>query len=204
MRIFLDDTPCDLDATSVGEAVVAVAALAEQSGRMIIEVHVDGERWTEGQLADLSHDETPAGEVRMISIEPRHLVAQTLADAGETLAGVDELHRTAAEQIEANQSAEAMNTLGNAVARWLEVQQAITLSSQLLAVDLDALEVKGTPAGHFIDALNQRLRMVRSALQTQDPIGLTDTLLYELPEVVQEWRDLVSELRETILAGEQP
>ena len=37
--------------------------------------------------------------------------------------------------------------------------------------------------------------MSRSALQANDPVGLSDTLLYEMPEVVDEWRRLLEQLR---------
>ncbi len=51
MQILIDDLPCDLDANTVGEAIEGAADLARDRGRLIVDVTVDGARWTQADLA---------------------------------------------------------------------------------------------------------------------------------------------------------
>ena len=51
MRIYLDDFETSLCATDIAGALRAAAELVEQSGRMIVEVSVDGVAWGEEDLA---------------------------------------------------------------------------------------------------------------------------------------------------------
>ena len=39
---------------------------------------------------------------------------------------------------------------------------------------------------------------MRRALLERDPIGLSDTLLYELPGIVEEWRSILDTLKRQI------
>ena len=198
MRVLLDETPCEIDATYVGEAIAAAAELAEGRGRIIVDVQVDGQSWGDAQLSDLARDRTEADDVQLTTADPRALVSQTLGDASEVLAGADQLQREAAELIEANAIPEAMEKLREALGTWDSVVLAITMGGQMLNLDLEAVEVDGVPTHLVIAGLKDRLRMVRSALQSHDPIGLSDTLLYELPEIIQSWRDLLEQLQRTV------
>ena len=47
MRVLLDDIPCDVTATTVSQAIEAAAVVANNKGRLIVEVSVDGSQWTE-------------------------------------------------------------------------------------------------------------------------------------------------------------
>ena len=94
-----------------------------------------------------------------------------------------------------------MAALGDALRIWTGIEQAVRLSRNLLDIDLDAIEVNGTPVTVFVARLNERLRMLADALSAQDPVGTADTLLYELPEVVQDWRDVLQTLRRVVSEG---
>ena len=66
MRVLIDNSPCAVDADSVGEAVAAAASVAEKSGRMIVEVIVDGDHWTEAQITSASCASQSAEEVVLV------------------------------------------------------------------------------------------------------------------------------------------
>ena len=97
--------------------------------------------------------------------------------------------------MQADQHVAAMDRLQQAIAIWQAVQQAVVKGAQLVGLDLDTIEVDGTPMQTAIDRLGERLRMIRSALTANDPVGLSDTLLYEMPEVIVEWRALLTHVR---------
>jgi hypothetical protein len=188
-----------VEAGSVGEAVTAAAALADERGRMIVEVLIDGEPRTGDELNGIEGDESPAIEVLLRTANPRVLVGQVLADARAALEEADQFQRDAAELIESDRLAEAMDSLTEALDIWLDVQQAIAIGLQVMDTDADQLDHDGVPIRPAIDRLNHHLQAMRTALSSQDPIGLSDVLLYDLPEIVQQWRELLTGLQRTLI-----
>jgi len=199
MKVLLDDTPCDIDAQGLGPAISAAATMAEQQGRMIVEVRVDGETWSAEQLDGLSEHTAAVAEVHLTTASTDDLIRQTIADSINSLDGVDSLQREAAALIEADRIEEAMQPLRNALTGWGGVQQAVSMIAAALGLDLDQIEVDGTPVPTIVTGLHEQLQIIAHALTKQDPVGLADTLQYELPPVVQQWRDLLTKLG----AGEQ-
>ncbi len=195
MRVLLDNDECDMAVGSVGEAVAAGAALASDRGRTVTDVLVDGTRWSDDQLASPDIEQATATEVQIITADPGELVSETFAEAAWALSDAGKLQEEAAQLIQAGQPRDAMDKLRDAVSIWLSVQEAVTKGSQLARLDLDSVTMDGISAQLCIERLAEQLRMIRSALQANDPVGLSDTLLYEMPEVVDEWRRLLEQLR---------
>ena len=194
MKVLLDDMPCEVNATTVGEALDAASAVAEQRGRLIVDVSVDGTRWTESDLSSSDRTDAAAEVVHFTSAAPRELVRQTFADAADALTDADDLQRETAQLLQADHRTVSLDKLNEAISIWLQVQEAIVKGSQLVGLDLDAVALP-RPIGESISALNQRLEAVHGALARNDVIALADTLLYEFPEVVEEWRGILDELQ---------
>ncbi len=195
MRILLDDMPCEVEARTVGEAIDAAAALAEDRGRLIVDVTVDGRRWTETDLASPDRHADVAEVVRFTSAPPAELVRQAFADAAEALLDVDELQREAAELLQSDERTVSLDKLNDAISIWLSVREAIVKGAQLVSLDLDQVTVNDVPIGDVIRRLTERLDVVRSTLGRGDEIGLADALLYEFPTVIEEWRGVLAELQ---------
>jgi hypothetical protein len=197
MRITLDEHLCNVHADSVEQAIAAAAELAEKNGRMIIEVMVDGKTLTE-----LGEQELPvtANEVQLTSADPVELVCQTFVDAGEALRDADRLQQSAAELIQADRIPAAMDKLGEAFAIWSSVQQAVSMGTEVIGIDLQAQSQgpQHTSLNDAVEQLNVQLRLIEQALKSNDPVGLSDTLLYDLPQTVVVWRGLMEHLRATV------
>jgi len=202
MRLLLDEQPCEVHAGSIGEAIRSAAALAEDRGRLIIEVIVDGDRWDEEQLASEEACAGVAEEIRCTSASRDELVARTLTDAADALTRADELQREAAELIQTDQAAEAKGMIGRAVNIWLTVLEAVARSAEALQLDLGTFRVAGEPLPASIERLKERLQSLQAALQMDDSVAVSDTLLYELPDVVTEWREILNDMQDHI-QGEQ-
>ena len=201
MRILLDDTPCDLKAKTVGEAIDAAAEVARRLGRLIIEVTVDDTLWAEVELSSPKHLEASAEVVRLTSAEPRKLVNEAFADAADALADADELQKEAARLVQSDQYTVSMDKLNDALSIWLSVQEAIVKGSRIVGIDLDEVVVGERSINASISRLNEWLLVIRNALTDSDQIALADTLLYELPEVVGEWRSILAHLRHLAREG---
>ena len=201
MRILLDDTPCDLKAKTVGEAIDAAAEVARRLGRLIIEVTVDDALWAEVELSSPKHLEASAEVVRLTSAEPRKLVNEAFADAADALADADELQKEAARLVQSDQYTVSMDKLNEALSIWLSVQEAIVKGSRIVGIDLDDVIVGERSINASISRLNEWLLVIRDALTDSDQIALADTLLYELPEVVGEWQSILVYLQHLAREG---
>ncbi len=195
MQVYLDERQCDVSAECVGEAILAGAALAETHGRMIVEVEVDGTRWTERELGAPERANFIAEEVRLTSADPVELVSSTFTDAADALDEADALHREAAELIQLDQQRKAMEKLGQALSIWMAVQQTVEKGATLMQVDLDDVKLSESTAQSAVEQLGIQLNAIKAAVEMEDPVQLSDSLLYELPDVVEQWRSLLRELR---------
>jgi len=196
MRVLLDEQLCDVIADSVDQAIASVAALAQEQGRIIVEVMVDGRQW--GQATPESSESpnglaSPAGEVRLTSADPAELMNEVYADAVSALSEADQLQRQAAELLQTGSTIDAMQKLSDAVSIWMSVQRAVSMGAQLQSsLNRSDIEVMSEPTlAAAVDQLNGKLGEIRSALQRGDTVALADTLLYDLPNVVEQWRQLL-------------
>ena len=202
MRVTLDDRPCEISPRNVGEAIAEAADLAGRDGRIIVEVLVDGSPWSETELAEPENVTREAEDVQLTSADPRELVTQTLQQADEALEMIATHQSAAAEHIQSNRAADAMEQLNEAITLWMSVQQVVQRGTQVLDIDLDQVTVGNKPVNTYIEQLNDRLRLLRDQLQAQDHLGLADTLMYDLPEVVDAWSQLIQGLRKHVGEGE--
>jgi hypothetical protein len=198
MRVFLDEQSCTMSPCSVAEAIAGAAAIADARGRLIVDVMVDGARWSAEQVTAAESQSCLAEEVRLTSANPGDLVLQTLDDAQSALAQAGVMQRQAAEMIQADAGPAAWDMLNEAVAIWLTVQQAVSHSAELMGLDLDRLTIDSKPSQAVVHRLHEQLRSMRSAMEARDPIGLADTLLYEMPDVVEEWQALLTQLQQQV------
>ena len=198
MQVLLDSDPCEMQAQTIGEAIAAASTLAQTRGRLIVDIIVDGSRWSEQQLDSAEHNGATADTVEFITAEPRELVLRTFEDAAEALEDADILQKEAAELLQSDQSIICMDKLAEALSIWLTVQQAIVKGSQVVELQLDNISVKKTPITESIARLNENLQLLRSALQQDDQIAVADALLYEFPDIINEWKSILEHLQSLV------
>jgi hypothetical protein len=196
MRVTLDEQPCAIDAESIGDAIGSAAALAEERGRVIVEVIVDGNSWDQDQLGSSELRAGRADHLDLVTADLGELVHETLRDAAAALDDADRLQREAAELLQSDQAQIAMVRLGEAFGIWQSVQQAVAICGDALQVDLTALKVADNPLQQSVVRLDEQLQSLRTALENKDMVSLADMLLYELPEVVAEWREVLDTLQQ--------
>ncbi|MBT8484540.1 MAG: hypothetical protein HKO59_11025 [Phycisphaerales bacterium] len=198
MRVLLDTEPCETTATSVAGAIATAAAIAEERGRIVVEVVVDGSPWGQEQFRSPAACQSAAEEVQLVSADLRDLVRTTLADGANALVQADALQREAGELIQADQHRVAMERLGEAMGIWQSLHEAIVTSADALEMDLTLLQVGDGTIQDSVEQLGASLRTLRQTIQAKDPVGLADTLMYDLPDVVGEWRAVVQSMLDHI------
>jgi len=167
-------------------------------------VLVDGQTLTAQQLSDWqkrSADEF--GEIH-VTIEPRNVFAcRGLRKMASELARTAQDRRQIAGHMADGKNTEAMAILGDYLQTWHTTQQALNSACRLMNADLDLLEVrcksskkKKQPVTDYINLLSEQLNKIKSALDANDMVLLSDIFEYELADVTEQWLDLLLQLAE--------
>lgn len=189
MHILFDGTQCDFSANTLGEAVTRAVDHASTTGRVIIEVSVDG------QAVDIDsgfqEDMTPT-EVAFTSLTPDELLLATL-DLGER--AIESAQRNfdrAAELIQAGDSVQAHQELKQGIDLWKTVEETVfrEVISEMPHQD-QALDER-------IAELRTSLNSIMEAIAKNDLAALSDTLLYEFPQTSEGCTSLLKACSATI------
>jgi hypothetical protein len=198
MRVLLDAKPCETNAASVGAAIAGAAAIAEEHGRVLVEVVVDGTIWGDEQFGSVEACAGTAEEICLTSADLQELVRQTLSDGSSALLDADRLQREAARLLHEDDLPQAMTRLGEALAIWQSLYEAVLKSAGALELDLALIKVGDGTAQESVERLAATLHTLRETVRANDPVGIADTLLYDLPDVVGEWRAVVQSLLDEV------
>lgn len=209
MRLFLDDDAIFTPRESLALALKTGVEEAERRGRIIIEVHGDG-RPLSDELLDAPPDNSSGiGELRLISADPRLLVAETLMQAADSLRLARQHQSSASDKFLANDTDAGLDEVKNAFGVWQAVRDAFDKSAQVLGEGLfkityDIGNGETRTAREDVDALTAALREVRDAMEAQDWSALADSMEYGLSAVVDRWEAMLTGLARNIRDGGTP
>jgi len=197
MKALLDGKSLAADRETLAGVVEAGTARAGESGRVIVEVWVDGEVVSSELLADPPETDLTGREVLLTSAEPRGLVSETLRDASDVLGQTRQGQVECAELIQQGALEEAFQRLPRLLQEWQMVQEVLIGSARLLGEPVDELAPGGGgeegEAGieKAIETLGNLLQEVKGALGREDWAALSDVLAYDLNEAAGEWCDML-------------
>lgn len=194
MRILLDQAETPLAADTVGEALRQAAALAGERGRMIVEVEVDGIRWSEEDLATQATAQRSAGELKLLTAHPGELLSETFNQSADAIAEIEEFQREAAKHLQAGRTKEGLHQLLESLAVWGAVQTGLSRGLNLGVLSHPVLQARGIDVDGPVQALESKLRELRQAIVAQDFTTLSDCLMYEFPAVAQQVAALLRSL----------
>jgi hypothetical protein len=192
MRILLDDRETTLRADTVGVALQEAATLAGQTGRMIVEIEVDGIAWCEEDLARPEHTARGATEVRLSTAHPAELLRDTFAHATEAVLNAEEIQRAAAKLMQSNREGEGLQKLLEALAVWGSVQTAVSRGLELGVLTRDDVRAAGIDLEGAVAVLDAQLRALRTAMQSQDTTAVSDCLMYEFPATTKRFAETLA------------
>ncbi len=198
MAIFLDDQAVELAGGDLGEVLEAAKTHLADSGRMVVDVRIDGEALGGEQIDAQRLRQVDQAEVRLVTADPRELAVETLTGIRRRLGEAEAVQEEAAQLLQSDDAAPAMQKVGQAVEVWLQTQQAVLNSAMLLGMDLDVFAVDGQPLRTFTDKLLGKLEELKGLIEAGDSVGLADALAYEWPAITQDWDRLVAVLVEQI------
>ncbi len=196
MDIYLDNEPLTSDQTSLGGLLSEARQQLGDSGRVIVEIRVDGQALDADALDEQRIIE--AAEVQFVTANPRELTISTLQQVRGALDNARQAQSEAASMLRADQPNEALDHVRDLLTVWQQAQQSVLHSAQLLEIPLDEIEANGRPVAQIIDELSEMLSELRGQLTSNDWLGVADTLDEPLRLAVDDWQQLIDALCQRI------
>lgn len=186
MPIHIDDQPSTLPAGSLRELLAAVSDELAPAGRVVVEVRIDGQSVTGPDLEDDQPTKADS-DIRVYSAKPGDLVVGVLEDVRAQLTESQKLQQKAAELLQQDEPAQAMGLVKQSIDGWLQAQQAVGQSAQLLQIDLSAITIEDQTVLERMTGLIASLTELKDAVVANDFVALADALQYEWPDITERW-----------------
>lgn len=190
MKAFLDDRKIDAGTPTLADVLTEGAAMAEEEGRIIVEVSIDGQEVAGDELESPSDTDLGDAEVRLVSADPAALAAQALSDAATQLSQTRERQTQCASLVQVGKITEAMSMMEGCLSDWQMARTVVDTVTQLT-------NVTAKTADDTIEDLAAKLDELKSALTGQDWATVADLLAYDLDEQVTSWTAMLDEMRAT-------
>ena len=194
MPVKIDDQPVALEAGSLRALLAAAREHLAPAGRLVVQVQVDGEpvgMLSVGGVEEALDADQPTDfdsqDVQMYSATPAELAVGALDQAREQIAAARQQQEDAADLLQKDEPAEALQLVGGSIAEWIQAQQAVTSVAQLLGLDLTAIKVDDQDVATRTQELLTRLVELKELLEANDHVALADALAYEWPETTDRW-----------------
>ncbi len=200
MRVFIDETELDNN-DSIADALDAAREHAEHAGRLIVDIHADGEAIDDELLDNPPSDSAGINELRLTTTDPVAFLVETFASARESLELVREDQSTAADHLRKGELEPAVESLNAILTGWQAVGEVVSQSAELADIDLNTFEFDGTTASVAIEKLGDTLFEIRTNLTHQDWSSLGDAIEYDLDDLAKQWDALLDALAQRVQSG---
>ena len=194
MTIYLDDKPVELAGDNLDTLLSAAKDQLAPTGRVVVEVQIDGEVIAGNDLDQCQDAPASASELRLYSANPSSLAITTLQQIRELLEDARNAQNQAAELFQQDKQDEAMQQVVAAIGVWQQAQQVILQSVQLLNIDIESKSVDGQSVAEITNSLIEQISDLKDLLVSNDTVGLADVLAYEWPENINHWQLFITEL----------
>lgn len=194
MPVYLDDETVRLDGKNLGGILTAAQRRIDSSGRVIVEVQLDGRSLVGDELVTKQQESIADGELRLYTADPKILSIGVLEQARLALDQARQCQENAAERFQQDQPVEAMEQITLALDIWQQTQQAVLQSAQLFGLPLDDVRFDAQPLSSMTDALIEQLKVLRNLLIANDSVALADALGYEWPDTIDRWQTMIGQL----------
>lgn len=194
MPVYLDDELVPEPAANLAVAIEAAQKRLAATGRVVVEVKIDGQAMNDADLVGEGRSLTPAMEVRFYSADPCLLASSVLGDVRVELGRAREAQSEAARLFQHDQPADAMRAVGRAIEVWQMAEQGLIQSTAMAGLDLDRHQFEEKAVSAFLAEIIEKIRQLRDLIVSGDTVGLADTLGYEWPELTNRLDDLIGEI----------
>jgi hypothetical protein len=185
-----------LAAEELGFSTVGhVLSHVQTDNRLVVNLLIDGEQPDLSEMRGLRKSPLRGKVVYIETARPGEMALDVLDDVQEQLIDAEKFKNEAAELLQQNQLAKAMEKLGIYFSTWQTAQESVLKTSQLLRLDLEALKVDSQSIAEILADFTAQLRQTRQTLMDRDFVSLTDQLLYETSNTCDKWIRVLDAIR---------
>ena len=203
MPVFLDNEHLDIDDlghdASIGQALEVAKTCVQGTGRLILGLRVSEQEVEADQIADLlTAPITDFDRLDFLSGRPQEMVLEALQASRRAFEDTFAVVKEAADSLSKGGLARTMSLLADCFNIWGQTHESVCTAARLLQLDLDNLQLAGRPVAEWLNQLSEKLRDIRSAIESRDHVLLGDILKYEVDELLAEWERTLTGLIEHV------
>ena len=135
MPVYLDDETVRLDGKNLGGILTAAQRRIDSSGRVIVEVQLDGRSLVGDELVTKQQESIADGELRLYTADPKILSIGVLEQARLALDQARQCQENAAERFQQDQPVEAMEQITLALDIWQQTRDHAGEDAMLVTGD---------------------------------------------------------------------
>lgn len=167
--------------------------------RLVVNVRINGEGYSDDALAErLQQPIGPGDQVDLETSDPATLGAEALRTVAEQLKIVGGRQAGVADKLSGANLGEGVQEIGEFVQIWQQIQRVLTQLCGLTGQDLTQLVYEDKPVSQHLDALLERLREIRDALEAHDMVLLADLFHYEAPALCEQWTAILRHMADEL------
>ena len=197
MSVTVDQEP--LAAEELGLATVGeVLAHLQRDDRLVVNLLIDGQRPDLSGMSQIRKSLVLGRTLFIETARPKQVALDVMDEVETQLRNADEFKSEAADLLQRNQVAKAMEKLGVCFTTWQVAQESVVKTGQLLRIDLGTLVVEGQSLMEIMSEFTGQLRQIKETLVDRDFVLLSDILLYETTESSRKWGAVLEAMRAVI------
>lgn len=199
MSVTIDSHPF-IDETMGLKTVGQVLSHVQRTNRLVVNVLIDGREPNLDQFDEVKQAPLSGHTLFIETADPREMALDVLDEVEVNLGEADALREAAAELLQRNQCAAAMEKLSFCFTAWQHAQESVLKTAQLLKLNLAEIRVSAQSLTEMLLGFTQQLRAVRDSLENRDFVALGDVLLYEMTESAKKWAEAIGAMRGAVRA----
>ncbi len=197
MSVTVDHRP--LAAETLGlNTLGQVLAHLQKDNRLVVHVLIDGEEPDLDHLPQVKQSSVTGHTVFIETADPRQMAIDVLDEVESALDEADRLKNEAADLLQRNQNAPAMEKLAGCFTTWQHAQESVLKTAQLLRINLALIRAGGGTMQELFEEFSRQLKQIRTSLENRDFVTLSDLLLYETTQTSTQWRSALVAMKATI------
>lgn len=197
MKVTMDGQTLADDASGVAAAIEMARQKADELGRLVIEIHADGNP-APGLLDTMPEDAAGVAELGVTTADKGVFLCETLLQARDALERTRADQKRTAELIDSGDVSGAIGSLRGLVEGWQLVRSVVDQAATLVGTQLNTLDAGGTPGDEAVRALAADLVALRDAVSSEDWSALSDVLACDLDTRAGQWLALLTALSDRV------
>lgn len=201
MSVTIDRQPFITDTLGL-KTVGQLLSHVQRTNRLVVNVLIDGREPDFESFEVFKQSSLTDHTLYIETADPREMALDVLDEVEVNLGEADVLREAAAELLQRNQCAAAMEKLSFCFTTWQHAQESVLKTAQLLKLNLGDVRVSAQQSlTDMLIGFTQQLKAIRDSLENRDFVTLGDVLLYEMTETAKRWSEAIGAMRGAVRAA---